>query len=301
MYDIIIIGAGPAGMTSALYARRAMKKVLVLEAISYGGQIINTLEIDNYPSLPHISGFDFATNLYNQIKELDCDIKFERVTEIKNYDDHKEVITKDNKYLGKTIIIATGNENRKLNLPFEDELIGKGISYCATCDGAFFKNKDVAVVGGGNTAILDAIYLSDIASKVYLIHRREEFRAEPRLVETLKNKNNIEFIYNSNVTKLNKNEVLESIEVTNKDGKKKQINVSGLFVAIGRIPVQENFRNLIDVDESGYIISDENCHTNIPGIYVAGDARVKDLRQLVTATGDGAIAATEAVKYLNNL
>ena len=301
MYDIIIIGAGPAGMTSALYARRAMKKVLVLEAISYGGQIINTLEIDNYPSLPHISGFDFATNLYNQIKELDCDIKFERVTEIKNCDDHKEVITKDNKYLGKTIILATGNENRKLNLPFEDELIGKGISYCATCDGAFFKNKDVAVVGGGNTAILDAIYLSDIASKVYLIHRREEFRAEPRLVETLKNKNNIEFIYNSNVTKLNKNEVLESIEVTNKEGKRKQINVSGLFVAIGRIPVQENFRNLIDVDESGYIISDENCHTNIPGIYVAGDARVKDLRQLVTATGDGAIAATEAVKYLNNL
>lgn len=301
MYDIIIIGAGPAGMTAALYARRAMKNVLVLEALSYGGQIINTLEIDNYPAISKISGFDFATNLYNQIKELETDIKFERVIEIKNNNDYKEVITKDNKYLGKTIILATGNENRKLGLPNEEELVGRGISYCATCDGAFFKNKDVAVVGGGNTAIEDAIYLSDIANKVYVIHRRQEFRAEPKLIEILKSKDNIEFIYNSNVTKLNKNDNLESIEVTSINGEKKELKVSGLFIAIGRIPENENFRNIINLDDSGYVISDEKCHTNIEGIFVAGDVRRKDLRQLVTATGDGALAATEAIKYLNNL
>lgn len=301
MYDIIIIGAGPAGMTAALYARRAMKSVLVLEALSYGGQIINTLEIDNYPALAHISGVDFATNLYNQIKELNCEIKFEHAIEIKNYEDYKEVITKDNKYLGKTIIIATGNENRKLGLLKEEELVGRGISYCATCDGAFFKNKVVAVVGGGNTAIEDAIYLSDIANKVYLIHRREEFRAEQRLIDKLKEKNNVEFIYNSTVTKLIGNEKLSNIEVTDKNKNVKTLEVSGLFVAIGRIPVQENFRNIVDLDEYGYIISNENCHTNVDGIFVAGDARVKDLRQLVTATGDGAISSTEAIKYLNKL
>ena len=300
MYDIIIIGAGPAGMTAALYARRAMKNVLVLEALSYGGQIINTLEIDNYPALPHINGFDFATNLYNQIKELECDIKFECVTEIKNYSDYKEVITKDNKYLGKTIIIATGNENRKLGLEYENELIGKGISYCATCDGAFFKGKDVAVVGGGNTAIEDAIYLSSLANKVYLIHRRDEFRAEASLIEILKSKSNIEFIYNSNVTKLNKNEVLESIEITDNNDNKKIIEVSGLFIAIGRIPVINKFTNLINLDDAGYVISNDNCHTNITGIFVAGDARKKDLRQLTTAVSDGSISASEAIKYLNN-
>ena len=300
MYDIIIIGAGPAGMTAALYARRAMKKVLVLEAISYGGQIINTLEIENYPAISKISGFDFATNLYNQIKELDCEFKFERVIEIKNNDDYKEVITKDNNYKGKTIIIATGNENRKLNLENEDKLVGHGISYCATCDGAFFKNKTVAVVGGGNTAIEDAIYLSNLANKVYLIHRRMEFRAEKKLIEIIKNKKNVEFIYNSNVTKLNGSDKLESIEVTNNLDEKKVINVSGLFVAIGRIPENENFRNIITLDNNGYVISNENCNTNIPGIFVAGDVRQKNLRQLVTATNDGAIAATSAIYYLNN-
>ena len=299
MYDIIIVGAGPAGLTAAIYGRRASKKVLVLEAKSYGGQIINTLDIENYPAESHISGFDFATQLYNQAKDLGAEIIFEKVVEIKN-EKEKEVITTKNKYLGKTIILATGSENRKLNLEKENDLVGKGISYCATCDGAFYKNKNVAVVGGGNTALEDALYLTDLANKVYLIHRRDEFRGEESTLNLLKMKDNIEFIYNSNVTKLNASEKLESIEVTNKDGSTKKIDVDGLFVAVGRIPENENFAKLINLDNSGYIIAGEDFNTNVPGIFVAGDNRTKEVRQLVTATSDGAIAATSAIKYINN-
>ena len=299
MYDIIIVGAGPAGLTAAIYGRRASKKVLVLEAKSYGGQIINTLDIENYPAESHISGFDFATQLYNQAKDLGAEIIFEKVVEIKN-EKEKEVITTKNKYLGKTIILATGSENRKLNLEKENDLVGKGISYCATCDGAFYKNKNVAVVGGGNTALEEALYLTDLANKVYLIHRRDEFRGEESTLNLLKMKDNIEFIYNSNVTKLNASEKLESIEVTNKDGSTKKIDVDGLFFAVGRIPENENFAKLINLDNSGYIIAGEDCNTNVPGIFVAGDNRTKEVRQLVTATSDGAISATSAIKYINN-
>lgn len=301
MYDIIIIGAGPAGLTSAIYARRASKKVLVLEAKSYGGQIINTLDIENYPLEAHISGFDFATKLYNQVKDLGAEIVFEKVVDINDKDNIKEIITTKKNYSAKAVIIATGSENRKLGLSNEDELVGKGISYCATCDGAFYKRKTVAVVGGGNTALEDALYLADVASKVYLIHRRDEFRGEESTVNHLKEKNNIEFIYNSNVTKLNANERLESIEVTNKDGSVKTIGVDGLFIAVGRIPENQNFAKLINLDESGYVKAGEDCITNIAGIFVAGDNRIKEVRQLVTATSDGAIAATNAVKYINNL
>ncbi len=300
-YDIIIIGAGPAGLTSAIYAKRAGKSVLVLEAKAYGGQIINTLDIENYPGEEHISGFDFATKIYNQAKNLGADIKFEKVVDINDLGQEKEIITTKNTYKANAVIIATGSENRKLDLPNEDELVGKGISYCATCDGNFYRKKTVAVVGGGNTALEDAIYLCDLAEKVYLIHRRDEFRGEESTVERLKQKSNIEFIYNSNVTKLNANDKLESIEVTNKDGSIKTVEVDGLFVAIGRIPENQNFAKIIDLDETGYIISNENCHTNAEGIFVAGDNRVKELRQLVTATSDGAIAAVEAVKYLNEI
>ena len=299
MYDIIIVGAGPAGLTAAIYARRASKKVLVLEAKNYGGQIINTLDIENYPVERHISGFDFATKLYNQAKDLGAEIVFEKVIEIKD-NKEKEVITTKNKYTTKTIILATGSENRKLGLDKEDELIGKGISYCATCDGAFYKNKDVAVVGGGNTALEDALYLSDIANKVYLIHRRDEFRGVESTLNLLKEKKNVEFIYNSNITKIISEDRLKSIEVTNKDGNIKEINISGLFIAIGRIPENQNFEKIIKMDKAGYIIAGENCNTNIPGIFVAGDNRTKEVRQLVTATSDGAVSATEAIKYINN-
>lgn len=300
MYDVVIIGAGPAGLTAAIYIRRAAKKVLVLEAKVYGGQIVNTLDIENYPAEEHISGYDFATKLYNQAKNLGAEIVFEKVISIEANGKQKKVITTDNVYEAGSVIIATGSENKKLGLPNEDQLIGKGISYCATCDGAFYKNKKVAVVGGGNTALEDALYLADVAEKVYLIHRRSEFRGEDSTVSRLKGKENIQFVLNSNVTKLNAGNKLESIEVASTDGKVRTIEIDGLFVAIGRIPESKAFANLIKLDDAGYIEADEKCHTNVDGIFVAGDSRTKDVRQLVTAVSDGAIAATEAVKYIGN-
>lgn len=291
MYDIIIIGAGPAGMTAALYAARANKKVLVLEALSYGGEILNTLKIENYPVEENISGFDFATKLYNQVIKLGVEVKLEKVLSI---NENKEVKTNENTYISKSIIIATGLNNRKLNLPLEEELIGKGISYCATCDGAFFKGKDVAVVGGGNTALEDALYLSDICNKVFLIHRRNEFRADSITIDKVLNKDNIIVMYDSIITKINGSNYLESIEVNNE-----LLKVDGLFIAIGKIPNLDYLNGLIETNEDGYIKSNELCHTNIDGIFVAGDIREKTLRQLVTATSDGAIAATEAIKYIN--
>lgn len=301
MYDILIVGAGPSGLTAAIYGCRLGKKVLVLEAMSYGGQIINTLDIENYPSEEHISGYDLATKIYNQAKNLGAEIKIQKVLGIKDFNDHKEVTTNKEKFDAKAVIIATGCKNRKLGLDNEDSLIGKGISYCATCDGNFYRNKKVAIVGGGNTALEDALYLSDLADKVYLIHRRDEFRGDLKTVELLKKKENVEFILNSNVTKLNAQDRLNSIEVIDRDGNIKTLDVDGLFVAIGRVPENQEFKDLIDLDENGYAKSSDNCKTKTNGIFVAGDNRVKDVRQLVTATNDGAVAAIEAAKYINSL
>lgn len=295
MYDIVIIGAGPAGLTAGIYGIRAAKKVLVLEKSAYGGQIINAQNIENFPTSPHISGPEFATKLYNQAKELGVEIRFEKVVGINNFEDHKEVVTNNGKIDTKTVIIATGCKNRTLELENEKTLAGKGISYCATCDGNFYRNKRVAIVGGGNTAIEDAIFLSGIAEKVYLIHRRDEFRANQKSVEALEDKENVYFILNSIITRIVGEERLEGIEVNNKD----VIAVDCLFVAVGMVPENEIFSNLIRINEAGYIIAGEDCHTNVDGIFVAGDNRTKALRQLVTATSDGAIAAEEAVKYLN--
>lgn len=301
MYDIIIVGAGPAGLTAAIYAKRASKSVLVLEAKTYGGQIINTPDIENYPVAAHISGFDFATKIYEQALALGAEVKIEKVVNLKDLGDVKEVETDKGSYQAKAVILATGSENRKLGVDGEDELIGRGISYCATCDGAFYRNKTVAVVGGGNTALEDALYLADIAEKVYLIHRRDEFRGEDANVKALKARANVEFVLNSQVTKLNAQKRLESIEVLNKNGESRTIEVRGLFVAVGRIPENQNFAQLINVDNAGYIISGEDCLTNVKGVFVAGDNRTKNVRQLVTATADGAVAVAEAVKYLNSL
>lgn len=293
MYDIIIVGAGPAGLTAALYAGRANKKILVLEAKAYGGQIVSAHEVTNYPGIQSISGIDYATNLYNQVIDLGVEVKFETVLSIT---DDREVTTNKEKYQAKAIILATGAENRKLRIENEEELVGKGVSYCATCDGNFYKGKDVAVVGGGNSALEDALYLSDIVSKVYLIHRRDEFRGEAKLISDIKKKENIKLILNSNVTKINGTDKVESITVNNE----KEIKVDGLFIAVGQEPKNIIFKDVIDVDDKGYIIAIDEVHTNKKGIYVAGDAREKLLRQLTTAVSDGSIAATVAIKEMEN-
>lgn len=296
MYDIIIVGGGPAGLTAALYARRANKKVLVLEAKVPGGQIVNAHLVSNYPGIDNISGADYATNLYNQVINIGAEVKFETVLSIT---DEKEVTTNQATYKAKAIILATGADNRKLKIDNEDRLIGRGVSYCATCDGSLYKGKEVAVVGGGNAALEDAIYLSDIVSKVFLIHRRDEFRGEEKLVEDIKNKSNIEIIYNSNVISINGEEKVESI-VINNNGEEQTIKVDALFVAIGQEPKNIIFKNVIDVDEKGYIVARDDVYTNKKGIYVAGDAREKILRQLTTAVSDGSIAATVAIKEMEN-
>lgn len=291
-FDIIIIGAGTAGMTAGIYAARANKKTLILEGKNYGGQIINTPDIENFPALNHISGIEYATNLYNQVKELGVTYKRE---EVQNITEDRVVTTNKNQYQAKAVIIATGTQNRKLGLEGEDNLVGRGISYCATCDGRFYKGKNVAVIGGGNTAIEDAIYLSDLAEKVYLIHRREGFRADQKAIETLKSKDNVEFILNNKPYKLIADNKLTGLEIINNENEITNVDVSGIFIAIGQIPNTEIFKDFIDLNESGYIKSKDGVHTNIDKIYVAGDVREKELRQLITAASDGAFAANTAI------
>lgn len=294
MNDIIIIGAGPAGMTSAIYTKRAGYNPLVLEKNTYGGQIINSSEVANYPGIKKIDGYTFATKIYEQLKELGIEIKHEEVINIKKNAKTINVITNKNEYECKSVIIATGLTKRKLNIENEEKLIGKGISYCATCDGAFFKENDVAVVGGGNTALEDAIFLSNYCKHVYLINRTENFKAEKSLLDSFKQKNNTEIITSANIKKIVGKEKLEKIELDNG----KILNISGLFIAIGQVP---NCNFDIIEKENGFIKSNEECTTNIPGIFVAGDIRNKSVRQIVTSVSDGAVAAINAVKYIEKI
>ena len=299
MYDMIIVGAGPAGLSAAIYGVRAGKSVLVLEADSYGGQIINTPEIENYPAIKHISGYDFATNLYEQAIDLGAEIKFEKVLEIKSENHEKKVITDSNQYDGKTIILATGAKSRTLGLDREKELVGRGVSYCATCDGGFFKGKEVAINGGGSTALEEALYLSSICAKVYLIHRRDSFRGEEKILQALREKQNVEFVLNSSIKELIGDNKIKGIVVQNiETGTKITIPISGLFIALGQIPENGTFDNLINLDKGGYISATEDCKTNIEGIFVAGDTRTKRVRQLTTAASDGAVAALAASEYI---
>ena len=300
MADIIIVGAGPAGLSAAIYARRAGMDTVLYESEMYGGQIINTPDVENYPVAAHISGFDFATRVYEQAKALGAEFRFEKAIELRDGGDLKTVVTPKGEYRARAVIIATGSKNRRLGVDGEDRLIGRGIAYCATCDGAFFRKKRVAVVGGGNTALEDALYMADIAEKVYLIHRRDAFRGEEATAERLRARDNVEFVLNSQVTGLNAEKRLQSIEVTDKQGSTRVIEVSGLFVAVGRVPENQSFAGLVELDGAGYAVASENCRTKTAGVFVAGDNRVKEVRQLVTATADGAVAATEAVKYLNS-
>lgn len=299
VFDIVIVGAGTAGLSAAIYGMRAGKSVMVFEAELYGGQIINTPEVENYPGIKNVSGYEFATTLYEQAVELGAIVKFEKVLEIADGIEYKMVHTDQAKYKTKSIILATGAKNRPLGLSKEKELIGKGISYCATCDGAFFRGRDVAVNGGGNTALEDALFLSSYCNKVYIVHRRDAFRGEEKLLKKLQEKQNIEFVLNAQITELIGEEQLEQIVVLDKITKQeRQIAISGLFIAIGQMPENAIFSNLVTLSEGGYIVAMEDCKTNVEGVFAAGDTRTKAIRQLTTAAADGAVAALAACEYI---
>lgn len=304
-YDVIIVGAGIAGLTAAIYVRRAEKSVLVLEGKVPGGQIINTLTIENWPGDMGVSGAELMQKIQKQATELGAEIEMEEVMEITKLDEGFKVITEDDEYTAGAVILAVGAEDKKLDLVREDELVGRGVSYCATCDGAFYKDKNVVVIGGGNTALYDALYLADIAAKVYVVHRRGEFRGDARLVEKLRQKDNIELVLgyvpeellgDKNVfgVKLKASGMVDGV----KDGR--VLDVDGVFVAVGKKPQTERFAGLVEVDASGYVVASENCETSCPGVFVAGDCRVKTVRQLVTAAGDGAVASAGALEFLTS-
>lgn len=298
-YDIVIVGAGTAGLSAAIYAVRAGKSVIVLEATTHGGQIVNTPEVENYPGIQKISGFEFANNLYEQAKSLGAEVVYEKVNSIEVNGEEKIVHTTKEDYQAKAVILATGAKNRPLGLEHEKEWIGAGISYCAICDGMFYRGKDVAVAGGGNTALENAIFLTNYCRKVYIIHRRDAFRGEEKLLQTLKEKPNVEFVLNANITRLIGEDGVDGVEVEDKNTHEKRvIDVMGLFVAIGQMPENSEFINVVDLDKGGYIEAKEDCKTKTKGIFTAGDCRTKKVRQLATAASDGAIAALAACEYI---
>lgn len=297
MLDVIIIGAGPAGLTAAIYGIRAGMSVLVLEETTYGGQIGKTAEVENYPAIQKISGWQLAQQIYDQAVAQNVEIKFESAMNITLEKNEKIVHTASNSYRTKTIIIANGAKRRKLNCEGEEEFTGRGVSYCATCDGAFFKNKDVAVIGGGNTALEDALYLSNICRTVYLIHRNKTFRSENHLIKSLDSKSNIKLILSHSIKKINGDSNVFSLTALNVD-QEKEIPVSGVFIAIGLEPDNQRFSGVVNLDSLGYIIASEDCRTNVEGIFAAGDTRTKDVRQIVTATADGAVAAVNASSFI---
>ncbi|MCC0638773.1 MULTISPECIES: thioredoxin-disulfide reductase [unclassified Clostridioides] len=300
MVDIIVIGAGPAGLTSAIYAMRAGLSVTVFEKSIYGGQVASTSEVENYPAVQKISGIEFSTNIYNQAVDQGVDIQFDEVERISLEGKVKIVKTASGEHKAKAVILANGVERRKLGCVGEKEFTGRGVSYCATCDGAFFKNKEVAIVGGGNTALEDALFLANNCTKVYLIHRRDDFRGEEVLEKSVKARKNIEILYSHGVEKIEGEKTVSRIEVKDlKTEEKRTIDVSGIFIAIGLKPNNKMFENVLELDEGGYIVSDESCTTSVEGVYVAGDNRTKFLRQIITAASDGAIAAVQAANYIN--
>lgn len=301
-YDVIIIGSGPAGLTAAIYAKRAELNCMVIEkeGIS-GGQIINTYEIDNYPGLPGISGFDLSMKFRSQCDELMVPFINGEAKELRLDGKFKIIRMEDGtEYITKTVIMATGGVPRHLGVEGEKEYSGKGVSYCATCDGAFFKNKVVAVVGGGDTAAEDAIFLSRICKQVFVIHRRDTLRANKASSTKLLSMPNVTVLWDSVVERIGGDETVGNITVKNlKSNESDTLEVSGVFIAVGYIPNTEICRNIVALDESGHIIAGEDCATNVPGIFAAGDIRSKQLRQIITAAADGANAITAVEKYLN--
>lgn len=302
MVDVLIIGAGPAGLSAAIYVQRSGKKAVCLEALVVGGQIVNTPDIANYPGIKKTSGFEFSMGLYEQATELGAEVEYEKAVSIKKEDDDFRVLTESGKeFTSKAVIIATGAKNRHLGIDKEEALTGHGISYCATCDGAFYKKKDVAVNGGGNTALEDALFLSNYCNKVYIIHRRDEFRGEPDSLEAVKSKENVELVLNSTIDEIKGDTALEAVVVKNKEtGELREIPVAGLFIAIGQEPDNKDFEDVALLDKAGYIDAGEDCKTKTPGVFVAGDCRTKSVRQLTTAASDGAVAALAACAYISS-
>lgn len=296
MYDIIIIGCGPAGMTAGIYAAHANKKVLIIEKETIGGQISSSPLVENYPGYKEISGSELANNMFEQVTALGVDVELDEVKKIE-YGKIKKVITLDNVYESKVVIIATGSRYKLLGLKNEDNLIGNGIHFCVACDGAFFKDKIVAVIGGGNSAVINAITLSDICKKVYVIQIIDKLTAESTLVEKLKEKENVEIILNAKVTELIGEDNLQAIKV-NILNKVREIKLDGMFISIGLIPQSDFVKELLPINKYGYIESN-NCVTEKDGIFVAGDCRDKQIRQLTVATSDGTTAALDAIAYLN--
>ncbi len=302
MYDIIIIGGGPAGLTAALYALRAGKSVLVIEKSTFGGQITWSPKVENFPTIPSISGAELGDRLTSQVLEQGAELELDEVVSVELDGDIKRVKTDfGGTFEAKALIIAAGARPRTLGIPGEDALMGAGVCFCAVCDGAFYKDRPVAVNGGGNSALQDAMLLSDTCSKVYLIHRRDTFRGEARLVEALRARENVEFVLNSSITALIGQDELSGLIVTNDKGESREISVDGLFVAIGHAPDNGVFSGLIDLDKGGYADSDESCTTKTPGVFVAGDCRKKNVRQLTTAAADGSCAALAACRYIDSL
>ena len=301
MYDLIIVGAGPAGLAAAIYAARAELKFIVLEKeIMSGGQIINTYEVDNYPGLYHLGGFDLAMKFREHADALGASFVTGEVEKIEETSSGKKIICKDGtEYETKTVILSGGAKHRKLEVPGEDALAGSGVSYCATCDGAFFRGKEVAVVGGGDVAVEDALFLARLCKKVYVIHRRDSFRAAKTLVSRLVSTENVEIIYDSVVKEIQGKFKVESLVLTNKKTEEeKTVALDGVFIAVGMLPETKAYEGLVELDGAGYIKADETGITSCPGIFAAGDIRTKELRQVVTAASDGANAVQSVERYL---
>lgn len=300
MYDIAIIGAGPAGLTAALYALRADKSVIVLEKGAFGGQITFSPKLENYPGTGTLSGNEFAEKLVEQVLEQGADIEPENVLSIEKKDNLFTVTTEDGEYEAKSVIVATGAKHRMLGLEDEERFVGNGISFCAVCDGAFYKDREVAVIGGGNSALQEALLLSTLCKKVTVVQNLASFTGEERLVRDLEKRDNVEAILSTVVTKFSGDDELSSIDIKNTEtGEEKTLSVDGVFVAIGLIPQNEPFAEYVELNAYGYADSDESCTTKTDGLFVAGDCRVKKVRQVATAVGDGAVAALNACNYID--
>jgi len=301
-YEVIIIGGGPAGLTSALYASRARLSTLLIENALFGGQMTTTELIENYPGFPQgVTGDELSRLMEDQAKRFGAEMVNQEIVEVKLEGDLKSVRTHESSYLCKALIICTGTEYRKLGVPGENEFSGKGISYCATCDGAFFKDSQIFVVGGGDSALTEALFLTKFVKELTIIHRRDELRATKIYQERALENPKIKFLWNSVVQEIKGNQVVRSVLIKNvKTGEIKEFSTDGIFLFVGLIPRTQFLKGLIQMNEEGYIITDENCETSVKGIYAAGDCRKKLLRQIATAVGEGATAAFTAEKYLES-